>query len=149
MPSIWRESLSAISGLMFWRTLPVQEFTQHVISKPWGLTWPVGNDRDIEVTYLEAVAGGFCSNHQHVGKANRFFLVRGKIRVAFYDESGEFQHDVVLEEVGSCVDAPPGVWHRFEAIEDSAAIEYYWSPPLRGNDIIRRDTGGIQNRRMH
>lgn len=124
-------------------------FIQHAIKKSWGLTWPVGVDRDIEVMSLEAVAGGFCSNHQHLGKANRFFLVRGKIRISFYDEAGEFLRDVVLEEVGACIDAPPGIWHRFEALEDSAAIEYYWSPPLRSSDIIRRDAGGVLPKRMH
>ena len=38
---------------------------------------------------------------------------------------------------------PPNVQHRFEALEDTKALEIYWIDPIERNDIIRFDSGGV------
>ena len=41
-------------------------------------------------------------------------------------------------------DVPPAVDHRFEAMEDTRALEIYWIDGLDPNDIVRRDIGGLK-----
>jgi hypothetical protein len=38
---------------------------------------------------------------------------------------------------------PPGDFHRFEALEDTQALEIYWVD-LKENDIVREDHGGLK-----
>ena len=44
----------------------------------------------------------------------------------------------------SCV-IPPGLWHKFEAIEDTLAIEIYWTE-MDPQDIERDGCGGMNDK---
>jgi mannose-6-phosphate isomerase-like protein (cupin superfamily) len=68
-------------------------------------------------------------------------VLRGKIKVTIFN--GDIPDEITLTS-GMCTDVPPGVWHRFEALEDSDTIEIYWVV-LDDNDIERRTVGGITN----
>ena len=54
---------------------------------------------------------------------------------------GDIPDEIILTG-GMCTDVPPGVWHKFESLEDTDVIEIYWVA-LDDNDIERRTTGGI------
>ena len=45
---------------------------------------------------------------------------------------------------GMFSDVPPGVDHRFDALEDTKALEVYWVDGLDPSDIVRKDTGGLR-----
>lgn len=40
------------------------------------------------------------------------------------------------------MDVPPLLDHKFEALEDTRAIEVYWGDQLQKEDIVRKDEGG-------
>jgi mannose-6-phosphate isomerase-like protein (cupin superfamily) len=49
--------------------------------------------------------------------------------------------DVTILGPNQITDVPPGVEHRFEVLEESTAVEFYWVG-LEVGDIIRTDEGG-------
>lgn len=111
-------------------------------AKFWGNTQCVFCGPHSEVHYLQINNGGYCSEHQHEHKWNRFFLISGRLRVIIYREDGQ---DVTTLKAGQYTDVPPGVYHKFEAEEESTCLEVYWTDNLNPADIVRRTTGGINN----
>lgn len=110
-----------------------------VQGKCWGLTQSIFCLNGVDVNRLISLARGYCSEHRHACKFSRFFVLRGKMKVTIF--SGEITDEIILTN-GMCTDVPPGVWHKFEALEDSDTIEIYWVA-LNNDDIERRTTGGI------
>lgn len=107
--------------------------------KAWGATQSIFNLHSVEVNRLSPIFRGYCSEHRHAYKSSRFFVLRGKLKITIFSE--DIPDETVLF-AGMCTDVPPGVWHKFEALEDSDAIEIYWVV-LDANDIERRTKGGI------
>jgi len=111
-------------------------------SKFWGHTQCIFCGPQSEVHYLKIKEGGFCSQHCHNQKWNRFFLISGSLRVIIYRETGE---DVTVLEAGQFTDVPPGVFHKFEASTECQCLEVYWTNDLDPNDIERLTFGGMKN----
>lgn len=111
-----------------------------VHGKRWGSTQSIFTLNSIEVNRLLPVSRGYCSEHIHACKSSRFFVLRGRIKITIFNEDGTADETVIT--AGTCTDVPPDVWHKFEALEDSDAIEIYWVV-LDANDIKRRTKGGI------
>ncbi|MAF24444.1 hypothetical protein CL634_02560 [bacterium] len=114
--------------------------TGAIQGKFWGSTRCFFENSTSEVHYIEANKGGYCSRHYHQDKWNRFIVLEGKLKVTIYKESNE---DVTVLTDGMFSDVPPEVEHRFEALEDTKALEVYWTNPLNPGDIVRKDTGGM------
>ena len=113
-----------------------------VQAKFWGETQCIFSSEKSEVHYIRIKKGGFCSRHKHNHKWNRFFLISGRLRITIYKEQGE---DITILEPGMYTDIPPGVFHRFEAIEDSLCNEVYWVDDIIiSEDITRSDVGGLK-----
>jgi mannose-6-phosphate isomerase-like protein (cupin superfamily) len=110
-----------------------------VQGKRWGSTQSIFCLNGIDVNRLLPLARGFCSEHCHACKFSRFFVLRGKMKITIFRD--DLLDEIVLNP-NMCTDVPPGVWHKFEALEDSDVIEIYWVV-LDDNDIERRTTGGI------
>jgi mannose-6-phosphate isomerase-like protein (cupin superfamily) len=113
--------------------------TGAIQGKFWGSTRCFFENSTSEVHYIEANKGGYCSRHYHQDKWNRFIVLEGKLKITIYKESDE---DVTVLTDGMFSDVPPGVEHRFEALENSKALEVYWVNDLDPKDIVRKDTGG-------
>ena len=109
--------------------------------KIWGTTRCFFENSTSEVHYIEANEGGYCSRHHHKDKWNRFIILEGELRVIIYKEGGE---DVTVLKQGMFSDVPPGIDHRFEAVQDTKALEVYWVNDLDSGDIVRADTGGMR-----
>ena len=109
--------------------------------KFWGTTQCFFENCTSEVHYIEAVKGGFCSRHCHRNKWNRFIVLEGELKVIIYKQDSQ---DETILTGGMFSDVPPGVDHKFEAMEDTKALEVYWIDGLDPNDIVRKDTGGLR-----
>lgn len=109
--------------------------------KFWGSTRCFFVNDSCEVHCLEANEGGFCSRHCHKNKWNRFIVLSGRLKVIIFKDSGQ---DETILTTGMFSDVPPKVDHKFEALEDTVALEIYWIDGLDPGDIIRRDTGGMK-----
>ena len=113
--------------------------------KFWGTTRCVFSYDNMEIWEINIEKGGFCSEHFHDAKWNRFVIFKGKLKVTiFLDKHGKEPVDETILEPGGCTDVPPGQWHMFEALEDVEGIEVYWTT-LDPSDITRRTQGGLRN----
>lgn len=83
--------------------------------------------------------------HRHCHTAETYALLRGKMNVLFYDETGaetaRYALDPTIGNYG--VQIPAGQWHTVEVIEPSTILEVKDGPytPLGGDDIM--DCGGV------
>jgi dTDP-4-dehydrorhamnose 3,5-epimerase-like enzyme len=83
---------------------------------------------------LKAGGGFFRGGHYHLEKTESFYVVTGKLRVRLVDvASGETT--VTTLAAGQVAHLPPGVAHRFEALEDAQVIEYYDALYDVGDDV--------------
>mgnify|MGYP006409058933 FL=1 len=67
-------------------------------------------------------------------------MLEGKLKITIY--KGDRSDETILTE-GMFSDVPPEIDHRFEALEDTKALEVYWVDGLDLTDIVRKDSGGI------
>lgn len=80
--------------------------------------------------------------HRHRDTAETFMLVRGKMRVVFYDDDKNIIEDTILSSVNGNygVHIPVGVWHCVEILEpNTVTFEVKEGPyvPLADEDIIK------------
>lgn len=108
--------------------------------KVWGKTSPIFNKNNVELHVIAIEKGGFCSNHCHKHKFNKFVVLNGKLKVTITKDYG--LHDVTILEAGQECTVAPGEFHKFEALERTEALELYWVE-LNEKDIVRVDVGGI------
>ena len=106
--------------------------------KVWGVTQPIFAWNDTEAHFIRVDAGYRCSNHMHRHKHNRFFVIAGRLKIVVTQEDGTIDETVLGPN--QITDVPPGVYHRFESLENSVAVEFYWVG-LDPGDIVRRDAG--------
>jgi len=109
--------------------------------KIWGETEEIFNDGKVSVHYLWIKEKGYCSEHQHVGKSNLFYVISGQLEISIWREKGV---DKTIIGNGESSFVPPGVYHKFKAIYDTECIEIY-ETKLDPDDIERRVLGGIAN----
>lgn len=110
--------------------------------KLWGRTRCIFSHNGVEIWEIEAKKGGYCSEHFHDSKWNRFIVYSGQLKVSiFLDNEKPTPVDETILGPNDCTDVPPKKWHTFEALEDVKGIEVYWTS-LNPDDIIRRTQGG-------
>lgn len=112
-----------------------------VQSKFWGQTQGIFVGPKSEVHYLEIEKGGYCSEHCHEYKWNRFFVIEGELDVIVYRLNGE---DITTLRAGQFTDVSPGVYHKFDCKKDTKCLEVYWidETNLDPCDIKRKNFGG-------
>lgn len=120
-----------------------------VQGKLWGTTQPLFDFNGVEVHKIDANKDGYCSEHYHEFKWNRFIVLSGKIKITIFEEDPENDNaeikDVTILSAGMSSDVPPRKWHIFEVVEDAVALECYWVE-LDSLDITRRTVGGMRDR---
>ena len=108
--------------------------------KVWGETGLLFRRNDIAVCPIAVAKGAYCSKHRHKSKWNLFCVLSGKLAVHTWPADYELE-DVTILGPGESCEVPPGLLHRFEALEDTLGVEIYWTE-LDLNDIERKDCGG-------
>lgn len=109
--------------------------------KVWGETREIIKKNNTELHEIHIKKGGYCSKHLHKTKYNLFYVISGLLKVIIYMDRLE---DITIIKPSQQMIVPPGFYHRFEALEDTQAIEFYWAE-LNEIDIYREDTGGLKN----
>lgn len=113
-----------------------------VQGKVWGTTSPLFNLNNVEIHHLNIHKGGYCSQHRHIAKFNKFIVLKGSLAVVISKDYGtSIQDDRTVLSPGQELDVRPGEYHYFEALEDSEVLEVYWVS-LEVDDIDRRNHGG-------
>jgi mannose-6-phosphate isomerase len=78
--------------------------------------------------------------HRHRHTSETYILLRGKMFVVFYDETGAQTHRFLLAPITGNygVQIPKGQWHTVEVIEPSAIFEVKDGPytPLTPEDMM-------------
>lgn len=104
--------------------------------KFWGLTVLIQDHPMMSAHRIWVQEGGYCSWHLHEAKWNAFLVIEG--------------HLIIENALGDVVDLHPGDYHaegpgsrhRFRAVTEVLAFEWYWPEVLR-EDIHRFSEGGI------
>ena len=116
----------------------------NIQGKVWGTTSPLFNRNNVELHYVDIKKGGFCSKHLHKYKFNQFIVFSGKLKITVWKEyNKEILQDVSIISGGQHCIVSPNEFHKFEALEDTSALEVYWVE-LNVNDIVRLDHGGLK-----
>lgn len=95
-----------------------------VVHKPWGsetwLAYGEGMPYALKVIFLKK--GTKTSLQYHVRKKETNFVYSGRIILHYQKTKGA---EVVAEELGpkTCIQVPPGLVHRVEALEDTVLVE--------------------------
>lgn len=108
--------------------------------KVWGYTSSVFSNNNVEINYIEAKQGGFCSTHRHRCKYNMFYVLEGCLQIEVWKKDYKLIDKTELKP-GCKMTICPGEYHRFIAIEQSRAFEIYWVE-LTLSDIERKNVGG-------
>lgn len=80
--------------------------------------------------------------HRHIHTSETYILLRGKIRVLFYNEAKELLNAIELNPADGKfgVDIPAGQWHTLEVLESGSVIlEVKDGPytPITAKDILK------------
>lgn len=108
--------------------------------KIWGLTEELFDKNNVSIHRIEANAGFMCSKHFHAHKHNVFFVEKGMLKIEVWQKDYDLVDETIISD-GQSTSVPPGLQHRFSAIEDTIAFEIYYVE-LDNNDIFRQNTGG-------
>lgn len=117
--------------------------------KVWGETSLVFQNKMVAVHCLEIKKGGFSSEHRHWIKTNHITVLRGELIILTWrDSENPSNHrksmiDQTRLRAGGEFVCAPGIWHQFQAVEDSEVIEIYTAELLEP-DIERRTRGGMK-----
>lgn len=78
--------------------------------------------------------------HRHMRTAETYALLRGRMRVVFYNDMGAQTERFLLDPDIGCygVQIPKGQWHTVEVIEPSAILEVKDGPyaPIQPEDML-------------
>lgn len=109
-----------------------------VQGKVWGKTYDLFNQNNVEVHYIHAKKGGYCSKHMHETKYNKFIVFDGELKITIWKNGLE---DITTLSAGEECTVKPGDYHMFECMKDAQALEIYWVE-LKADDIVRTNNGG-------
>ena len=115
-----------------------------VQGKVWGNTREIFLNHNFEIHRIEVDKGGFCSKHKHKTKINAFFIEKGKLKINIYQTDYDLV-DETIANTGDMTIVKPGVYHEFEALENTVCYEIYWVE-LNHNDIERESVGGVKSK---
>lgn len=111
--------------------------------KYWGITRKIFYQNNVEMHYMEINPGGFCSEHKHTYKYNKFLVLEGSLEIRSWKSGDDNEPDIVVLEKSDELTIKPGIFHQFinYSNKTTKVIEIYWTE-LSSDDIIRRSTGG-------
>ncbi len=111
-----------------------------ITGKAWGKTSKIVSNPAFELHRILVKKGGKCSRHRHLTKFNGFLILSGLLAINVWKDDQNLV-DRTLLGPGEYTEVKPPEYHQFEALEDSEALEIYWSQ-FDPNDIERDLEGG-------
>jgi len=102
-------------------------------AKVWGGTQELFFKNNVELHRIKVNIGACCSKHKHEHKFNAFYIEKGKLKISAWE--GEIPVETTICERQTLV-IRPGLYHMFEALENTVAFEIYWTE-ICGDDIVR------------
>lgn len=111
-----------------------------IVPKTWGSEeWLVNFDKYC-AKILRLNTGEYCSFHSHILKTESFIILSGKVKLIYcstprvsngeidFVDYGNDINDISFPQVrilheGDRFHIEPGLWHRFEGLEDSKILE--------------------------
>lgn len=107
--------------------------------KIWGNTECLFNKNNVSIHRIEAKKGHMCSQHYHLHKHNMLYVETGVLKIEVWQDSNLITTTILAD--GQSTSIPPGLKHRFSALENTIAFEIYFIE-LDDSDIIRLQKGG-------
>jgi cupin fold WbuC family metalloprotein len=78
--------------------------------------------------------------HRHRHTAETYTLLRGRMKVIFYDEKGRMKEEFLLDPAQGVygVNIPIGTWHGVEVLESAVILEVKEGPyqPIAPEDVM-------------
>lgn len=108
--------------------------------KIWGYTEDIFSNGILSVHFLNINKGGYCSEHFHRQKTNKFYVISGELEISIWQDKDTC--DKTILKAGQSTTVPFDVWHKFKALTDVECIEIY-EIKFSGEDIERRTQGGM------
>lgn len=114
--------------------------------KYWGHTRTLFNINNVELHYLEIKNSGYCSEHKHDHKYNKFIILEGSITIMSWKSGNDLQPDIINLSMNDECTISPGIFHKFvnNSTEICKMLEIYWVE-LNPSDITRRSIGGTND----
>jgi len=109
--------------------------------KIWGVTEQVFTNGFVSVHLLDIKKGGFCSEHRHAQRANKFYVLHGQLEISIWTKD-EICDKTVLKEGQSTI-VPIGAFHKFKGLSEVRCLEIY-EVNISAEDIERRTVGGVE-----
>lgn len=116
-----------------------------MISKLWGESTSILCCLNFEIHRIAVKRNGYSSMHIHKYKYNAIYVESGLLYV-FVPNLYTRKYEL---SAGQSVIIPPECRHRFIAMDETIAFEYYWVGIDRSvleypiDDIVREDVGGV------
>lgn len=114
-----------------------------IAGKVWGSTELIEANGVLEFHRIEIDTGGTCSKHMHEFKWNGFYVESGSLLVRVWQKDYDLCDETIIK-AGQYHKVKPGLYHQFEALEDTIAFEIYWAE-MNHNDIKRESVGYVAN----
>lgn len=110
-----------------------------IVQKLWGTTQRVLLTPKIQIEHICGRAGAASSLHLHQHRHNYFVVLSGCLRIEVLADQ---EHAVRLNR-GRSLLVHAGILHRMVFVEDSEAVEIYFTdgPPVDPEDIRRLSPG--------
>jgi len=109
--------------------------------KVWGDTENIFSSGITTVHFINVKKGGFCSEHLHRHKTNKFYVISGELEISIWQDKDTC--DKTILKAGQSTIVPFGVWHKFKGLTETQCIEIY-EVKFAGEDISRRTIGGVE-----
>jgi dTDP-4-dehydrorhamnose 3,5-epimerase-like enzyme len=85
--------------------------------------------------------------HRHLRQTDRWFVARGRLKIATVDDAGGVEeHVVVGPAAGEVVTIPPGIWHGWRSYDDEVVLVYYLDHKHDETDEVRATEAEILER---
>ena len=99
------------------------------------------NDHLLHQMIIVFVKGTEVPIHRHHNKAESFHMIKGKLKLIFYDDNGNETESIVLEEPGGCSGAPyifrlsSDRWHKVVPLTDITIVHEITTGPFIKDDM--------------
>ena len=110
-----------------------------IYGKIWGNTSCIFTKNNVSVHRIVVNKGAKCSKHYHLHKFNTFFIESGCLKISVWQKDYDLIDETIIN-VGDSTTVKPGLFHSFEAMEDTIAYEIYHTE-LNEEDIFRENCG--------